>query len=414
MDGWNHDSVHFFFSKGVDYMTKFIGLPPLLKNGNFIGGKDGQIDINKLQNSNLLESMVLTYIKPMKIEKLDNINNIKFQSDFDTYQKIVNLVASNAGVSVGDIDLSDWKSKGIPIISVMEGSFGESFNNSLGDSFLASAGNFVSDAQRDAMQLTGSTSFTDFAQKGLGQIGDLIPGIGGLFTGAGNVVKSIDDRMKKEQAKNNKTTSQLQTVLEVLNQGNKMDFPKVWKSSSMSQSYTLTTRLYCPDPNNNKSYVENIILPLIYLLVLALPRQDVSQSYKFPFYVQYTVPGNLNLYGMITNLSVVKGGDSMQFSNTQRPYLVDVRLQIDQLYDVMVVPQDPNSVQSYLGQSSLNILNYVDSMLTKKFVDEQGNLQMSTYDDTVASATLSYSDDVIPNKYMKTQSRGKPFTMPSS
>jgi len=56
--------------------------------------------------------------------------------------------------------------------------------------------------------------------------------------------------------------------------GNKIDFPKVWKDSNMSQSYSIRIRLYCPNPVNDEAYIRDIVGPLSVLLVLGLPRSD--------------------------------------------------------------------------------------------------------------------------------------------
>jgi hypothetical protein len=73
---------------------------------------------------------------------------------------------------------------------------------------------------------------------------------------------------------------------------------------------------------------------------LAIPRTQDGNTYNWPFIHQFNCPGIFTLNpGMITNITVIKGGDSQQIAWNNRMGIVDVRLEIGSLFASMVAEE---------------------------------------------------------------------------
>lgn len=365
--------------KAID--LKYIGYP-INENEPLSNQKEKQMQ--KISDLYFKESLLYTLITPLKMKNLnaEQINNQDFEDDFDgndiSFFKLYESIQRRVGLpQLSENTKEDWKNNGIPVFSVLEGSFGENFNNSLGDSFLSNMQNMTSDKFRDYLQITGSNNQFESGKNLQDQLSDVSGDgiLGKIFGGAEDIfgsLSNLSNSISKTDSKNTLLNS-LNNSVEIQVKGNKLDFPKVWKDSGMSQSYSVRTRLYCSDPKNDESFLKNIAVPLTLLLLLAVPRSDQQLSYKWPFYIKLLIPGNISLISMIENISVVKGGDSMAFQTNQRPYIVDVSFSISSLYNTLLQPT--NNVSS-VGSSMLSIDNYLNAMLSAKIMDNNGDISI--------------------------------------
>jgi hypothetical protein len=120
--------------------------------------------------------------------------------------------------------------------------------------------------------------------------------------------------------------------------GKKPIFPQVWWDSSFSAGYNFSIRLYNPNPANKEYHKARIIEPLSALLACVLPHGDGGNTYESPLYFDIACPGLFKLPKvMITNMSVVKGGDDNAIAFNHRPGVIDVRFSITPIYDKRLI-----------------------------------------------------------------------------
>ena len=218
----------------------------------------------------------------------------------------------------------------------------DSFTSEYGDTFLQKFTDVASQGMAQIMQMTGSQTATE----GAGKLANIIKGAGEDFgnSAVGSILKSGGTGLEKMasglQNFANTTGGTLGGGVNIVNQmlaGHRVDFPQVWMNSGFTPSYTATVRLYNPNPSSDSSTEKHIIGPLAVLLCLALPRSKDGRTYGWPFFHKIKSTG---IYGLdpavITNLTVVKGGDQQQISFNQKLGIVDVRIDFTSLYSSML------------------------------------------------------------------------------
>lgn len=142
--------------------------------------------------------------------------------------------------------------------------------------------------------------------------------------------------------------------------GARLDFPMVWKSSGFQPSYSLTVRLYNPNPRSVESSKRYIVGPIVALMLLAVPITQDGSTYSWPFLHKITSPGIFELNpGFIQNITVIKGGDQQQISQQQRLAMADVRIDMGSLYSSMVA----GGSSSITAKTRPTVRKYMDNML---------------------------------------------------
>lgn len=127
-------------------------------------------------------------------------------------------------------------------------------------------------------------------------------------------------------------------MVNIIADGNQLMLPKVWKGSSFSKSYSISIRLNSPysDPY---SIAKNINIPLAYILAATLPIQKSPNSVSFPFLIQVDSPGAISIdMGMVTNVTIKKGGKEDVWSNTGLYRSLDITLEVVDLYGTIPIP----------------------------------------------------------------------------
>lgn len=144
--------------------------------------------------------------------------------------------------------------------------------------------------------------------------------------------------------------------------GARIDFPQVWKTSSFTPSYTMTVRLYNPDPRSDFSTQKYIVGPLAALMLLGLPRSVDGGMYNWPFLHKIKAVGLYDLDpAFIGSITVVKGGDQQQISYNQRLGMVDVRIDFGSLYSSLIAGRNITA-----GRPTLK--KYIDAVSGKRSV----------------------------------------------
>ena len=296
--------------KPVSSPGEVIGLPPNLHN-------DPQ---DKMQPW-VVSSMPMCRIRPMVASTADKgssgLHLFSLIEGKDRYKKVLESLKLK-GLTIPEF---------IDVAYMNETSISETFTNDYGDSKFEELANMGSSVMGEMRQITGK----DTGSQALGAGGDLlgqIAVVGGAaeagFDVAAGGMKVIEDFLKA-----NKMGSLLS--------GSRVDFPQIWKNSSYSTSYSITTRLYNPMPTNEDAYMKFIVHPLAKLLAFVVPvSDDESITYFTPLLCRVKCAGLWEIRsGYISNIDVIKGGDSNDISFHMRPGMIDVRISFGELYGVM-------------------------------------------------------------------------------
>lgn len=242
----------------------------------------------------------------------------------------------------------------------------DTFTNEYGETFLQKFTDVASQGMQQLSQMTGSRTGTQAIQKigggfknigeGMGGIGEILSGVGTGFEETGKALESIKGKMQ-----GNKFLGGTAKLIDKMVGGYRVDFPNIWTNSGFTPSYSVTVRLYNPNPASPEATEQYIIGPLAVILCLSIPRSDDGKTFNWPFFHKINCPGIYNLNpAVITNVTVVKGGDQQQISFNQKLAMVDVRIDFTSLYNTMVLEenqtfeQERPTVRSYLSSLKEN------------------------------------------------------------
>lgn len=300
-------------------LPKIIGMPP-----------DTHVSDRMMHNS-----MPVLYITPSEPILQMGLTTFKIEPKMEEYNRIL----KEHGFSV-----IDEKINFIKVAFVADNFPTDSFTNEYGESFLNKITDVVSQGAGEISQMLGSKDAIGAAKKmgtflkTTGSIGETVGG--GLTKGsetAEGFLKSLEKGGEGSQF-----FAGAGRMMSRMLAGARIDFPQVWKNSGFTPSYSVTIRLYNPDPGNEYSTRKYIIGPIAALLCLGLPRAgkkgEEANTYNWPFLHKINCPGIFTLDpGYIASVAVIKGGDQQQIGWNQRLSMVDVRLDIGSLFNSMLL-----------------------------------------------------------------------------
>jgi len=220
-----------------------------------------------------------------------------------------------------------------PVTETITNEYGESFLNKITD---------VTAGFNEMNQIFGGQNIIETAQKWQ-TLGKEMGGVAGLgFRGAGAVGETVGEGVRKFANAISAGSGDLATKLLA---GARIDFPFVWKNSSYSITTSITVRLYNPQPGHDQLQQERIVGPLVALLCLATPISDMTNVYNWPFFHKIKCPGYFDINpGAISSISITRGAEN-QISFSQRPSLVDVRIEFAVLHSVMLNSTEAESTE---------------------------------------------------------------------
>jgi hypothetical protein len=242
----------------------------------------------------------------------------------------------------------------------------DTFTNEYGENWLQKITNVGAEGLHGVAQMLGARSFTgmiESATKKAAGIGEEVGGLGGtIIGGAADVAGFGINQLNKlvEALPEQSGLRRLAQNVNVLAAGGRIDFPMLWKNSVYQPSYTMTIRLYNPNPNSKSSTAKYIIGPVAALLLLGLPQSIGEGVYSWPFIHRFHAPGIYTLDpGYIASMTVVKGGDQQQIAWNQRMGVVDVRIDFGSVF---------NSILSAASASRdrPTLKGYLDAMAAEK------------------------------------------------
>ena len=124
-------------------------------------------------------------------------------------------------------------------------------------------------------------------------------------------------------------------------------YPDVFQSHSATSSMSMTVHL-SSDSGDPYAYFINILVPLFFILGMALPQlsNNNASSYSFPPVVQCNIPGFWGTrLGMIESVSVNKNPNQKDLSINGYPLQVDVTISVKDLQHVLLTsPMDRPAV----------------------------------------------------------------------
>lgn len=218
----------------------------------------------------------------------------------------------------------------------------ESASNSYSTSRIADTVNEQSGTIREASTIGKYSSFSQFAA-------NIAQNVTNLFTSATTAV----DSLKSFEGVLTKTANSLMKVVN----GAQLDFPEMWQDSKFDRSYSLSFRFYSPY-GDRLSIEKYVYTPFLALLALVLPRQDQAFSYVEPFLVKVDAPGWFSVNcGVITSMTINKGGSDNLWTSDNLPRLIEVNLEIQDLYPALK-QLSKNSMAKY----NRNLSTYLENM----------------------------------------------------
>jgi hypothetical protein len=308
-----------------------------------------------VSDSMIVNSMPVMDITPGKPNFESGLTLFSVDDDWTSYHKILNTLGYQ--LSTNEIKLA-FIADNFPT---------DTFSNEYGETFLQKFTDVASQGMQQIAQMTGAETGTK-AMANLGQsfqsvggevggmMGDIISGVG---SGAAKTAAGLQS-LKKSMA-GSKMLGGAANMVDKMLAGHRVDFPNIWRNSGFTPSYTATIRLYNPNPGNPESTKRHIIGPLAVILCLAIPRSDDGKTFNWPFFHKIKSAG---IYGLdpavITNVTVVKGGDQQQISFNQKLAMVDVRIDFTSLYSTMILEENKTfethkpTVNNYLNSLKEN------------------------------------------------------------
>ncbi len=234
----------------------------------------------------------------------------------------------------------------------------DSFTNEYGENFLQSFTDVASEKAASLMQMMGASNADQALNRimsGAGKSGGVIgKGLEAAYKTAKKTLGGFLNTMP-----GGKSLTGGLGLVSSLAAGSRIDFPMLWKSSGFQPSYTMTVRLYNPNPANEESTKKYIIGPIAALMLLGIPISRDGKTYSWPFIHKIQSPGIYDLDpAFISNITVIKGGDQQQISYQQRMSIVDVRIDFGSLYNSILAGRQST------GRPTLT--SYLNSMKTEK------------------------------------------------
>lgn len=294
---------------------------------------------------------------------------------------------------------SQCTSKGITVICQAENFPTDNFQNDYGESFLNQLTEVASSGFGQLAQMFGKENATEAMIAG-GQLGkDAASQIGGIFGNVlsaaagglesfGHGARDYVNSMKKEPG----IKGTIGATMDRLLAGARIDFPMIWKGSAYSPTFSCSIKLYNPNPASNTATKKYIVAPLAALLTLALPRSEDMNSYNYPFFCKVDCPGLFKIEsGAISNISVVKGGDTGLIGFNQRVSMVDVKIDFVNLHSTLLLSNHGVDLRPTLRGYLLNMLNGTD---VEKIYEDKKTMVASADIYSVPSQPITVASDL--------------------
>lgn len=333
-------------------------------------------NIEPRTNEVMLNSMPIAEIIPSEPSFQHGLDLFSLNSAWDAYSSLLKSYGFEFEPGV----------KSIKVAFLADSFPTDTFQNEYGENFLQKFTAGVSEGAASLAQIMGVKSGTEAfkrIQRSLEKKGTAGKLVGGLMGKGAEMAESVLSAIP-----GGGTVRGGVGIASRLMAGARIDFPQVWKTSSFTPSYTMTVRLYNPDPRSDRSTQKYIVGPLAALMLLGLPRTVDGGTYNWPFLHKIRAAGIYDLDpAYIGSITVVKGGDQQQISYNQRLGLVDVRIDFGSLYSTLIAGRNITA-----GRPTLK--KYLDGISKKRSVSNRtGDLKLDKVSTTITTQLTGTVED---------------------
>ena len=243
--------------------------------------------------------------------------------------------------------------------------FTETLTNSTGNSAIESAIDTGSQLGSEIAFITGSKADTGIIDNMVNFLGDSVQTAGQFLNG---LIEPVTGGF---------TSNLFNGALKSI-KGQKMIYPKIYKSSESQTNYNFTVKLSSPY-GDVYNYYMNIVVPLMHLIALAAPRMITSNAVASPFLVQAFIPGQCTCQlGIVSQMTIRKNPEVKHVSVQGFPLDITVDFTVEELYNALSISPS-NDPASFLFNETLN--DYMSNLAgLQPSVDTYTNQRLNAFD----------------------------------
>ena len=250
----------------------------------------------------------------------------------------------------GDVENRSY----LPFLCQSNISISETFSNSTKEHPIMGSINALSEQSADAKGIGGAQKIIDTAKGVLGgeNIGDKF---NDMIMGA---VKRVGGEIGSEFGE----------MGAIMNGNGKLLVPEIWASSSYSRSYSVDFKFWSPT-GDIVSIFENVYIPYLLLMVLAMPLQTGYHSYVSPFAIKVFSKGLFSVdFGMIESLTITRGDGANDRTRMNFPRSIKVSVSIKDLSPTLMLSLGGGVFWKYKRANSA-LSEYIATMCNLSIAD---------------------------------------------
>jgi len=351
-------------------------------------------------------------------EKNGDLRYYRFQEDYNTFEKYLDLNLSTLAVKMGIGSLGNARysnfmknqnsqaflgiSRAFKFYCTKSGtSSNESIQNDFGDSQIAGTMNGISETVQELKYLLGTSSDDP---------GLLSNGTSTLIDSITQIGSSLMNTLTGEKVSFDGSLGQFNAAAKAAVSGNKLIWPLIWKNSTFNRSYSLSFDFVSPY-GSPEAIFRYVYLPFITLLTLAMPKQYGTSGYCNPFLIRLEMPGKFTSdLAVIDNMTWRKGGNDNLFTDEGLPLAISVEISVKDLYPNMMMSESWAQLRHNTGMHSfldnmagLSVERFtpwqnLKNSLTIKSVNVLGNFYRDTIGDFKTKIySLTTANEVFGN-----------------
>ena len=250
----------------------------------------------------------------------------------------------------GDIENRSY----IPFLCQSNISISETFSNSTKEHPIMGSINSLSEQSSDAKGIGGAQEIINQAQNIMG--------------GADFMTKMSEMANKALKRGAGELVSNVSEMGAIMNGDGKLLVPEIWASSSYSRSYSVDFKFWSPT-GDIVSIFENVYIPYLLLMVLAMPLQTGYHSYVSPFAVKVFSKGLFSVdFGMIESLTITRGDGANDRTRTNFPRSIKVSVSVKDLSPTLMLSLGGGAFWKYKRANS-GLTEYIATMCNLSIAD---------------------------------------------
>lgn len=250
----------------------------------------------------------------------------------------------------GDVENRSY----LPFLCQSNISISETFSNSTKEHPIMGSINSLSEQSSDAKGIGGAQTIINQAQSLMG---------GADF--ATKISELANTALKKAAGEMVSNVSEMGAIM---NGDGKLLVPEVWASSSYSRSYSVDFKFWSPT-GDIVSIFENVYIPYLLLMVLAMPLQTGYHSYVSPFAVKVFSKGLFSVdFGMIESLTITRGDGANDRTRTNFPRSIKVSVSVKDLSPTLMLSLGGGAFWKYKRANS-GLSEYIATMCNLSIAD---------------------------------------------